>query len=139
MTRDALRAIRIVLWREYVHRVRSRSFVLATIMTPVLLLTFAALPLLAAPHLMQRRHLVIACGDRELGQRLQKWFTENSYVGRYTVELDPATSNAEHEQLLGRLRSGQTDGLLWIDDAAIASGRVSYASRQRADLFEKEY
>ena len=58
MTRDALRAIRIVLWREYVHRVRSRSFVLATIMTPVLLLALAAVPpLLAAPHLMQRRPL----------------------------------------------------------------------------------
>ena len=140
MTRDALRAIRIVLWREYVHRVRSRSFVLATIMTPVLLLAFAALPpLLAAPHLMQHRHMVIACTDRELARRLQKWFTENSYLGHYTVELDPATSNDEHERLLARLRAVQVDGFLWIDDAAIASGRVSYTSREHTDLFEKEY
>jgi len=140
MTRDALRAIRIVLWREYVHRVRSRSFVLATIMTPVLLLALAAVPpLLAAPHLMQRKHIVIACADRELGQRLQKWFTEDSYIGRYTAEFDAATTAAEHERLLARLHAAQADGFLWIDDAAITSGRVSYTSRQHADLFEKEY
>jgi len=137
---DSLRAAALVFRREYIERVRSRSFVLATLLMPFFVLILAASPaLMAVPHLVERKRLVIACAEPRLAEQLDQWLGGSPRFVRYAVEVDPVTTDGEHARQVARLQEGRIDGLLWLDREALASGHVAYMSRGEAGFLEREY
>jgi ABC-2 type transport system permease protein len=137
---EGLRAAAIVFRREYIERVKSRSFVLATLLMPFFVLILAASPaLLAVPNLVERKRLVIACGEPRLLRQLDQWLDGSPRFVRYVVELDPVTTAGERARLVARLRAARIDGFLWLDPEALASGHVAYTSRADAGFLEREY
>lgn len=137
---EELRALGLVFRREYVLRVISLSFIVTTLLTPMLLLLVAALPaMLAAPHLLAYKHLVVACEEPTLGVQLREQLVKSSPLGRHKVDLVSDTSSQERERLAAMVRNARIDGFLWVDRDAIASGRVTYETRTPPDFLEKEY
>jgi len=137
---EELRALGLVFRREYVLRVISLSFIVTTLLTPMLLLLVAALPaLLAAPHLLAYKRLVVACEQPRLGAQLRERLVKSSPLGRHKVDLVTDTSSQERERLEAMVRDSRIDGFLWIDRDAVASGRVTYETRTAPDFLEKEY
>jgi ABC-2 type transport system permease protein len=137
MNAEELRAIRLVFQREYSLRVRSLSFLASTFLTPLFFLLIAAAPaLFAAPHLMRRKRIVIACAAPALADDIrasfQKW-----PLGRYEVTTVATMTADERRVLTAMVRKGRIHAFLWIDDAAIVSGGVAYVSREPPDFLEK--
>ncbi len=140
MAAESLRATGLILWREYVQRARSLSFILSTLITPIFFIVITIIPpLLATPNLIERRHLTIACADPALAGELRAQLEGKGGVGHYLVTIDPVTTAGEKARLEARARAGLIDGVIWIDDAAIRTGRVDFISRGAAEFFERDY
>ncbi len=140
MGAEGWRAIGLVLWREYLQRVRSLSFLLSTLLTPIFFLAITVIPpLLAAPNLIVRRHLAIACADPALAGDIRSMLAGKEAVGRYTITIDPITVAAERTRLKAETRAGWIDGFIWLDDRAIADGRIEFVTRRDSDFLERDY
>lgn len=140
MAAESLRATGLILWREYVQRARSLSFILSTLITPIFFIAITVIPpLLVTPNLIERRHLTIACADPALAGELRAQLAGKGGMGHYRITVDPLTTVAEKARLEARARAGLIDGVIWIDDAAIRAGRVDFISRVGPDFFERDY
>lgn len=140
MAADGWRALGLVLWREYMQRVRSLSFLLSTLLTPIFFLAIAVIPpLLAAPNLIVRRHLAIACADPALAAELRVMLAGKAAVGRYVITIMPIAGAAERTRLVAATRAGRLDGFIWLDEPAIAGGKVQFVTHGDSDFLERDY
>src|ERR1700740_3322750 len=106
MGADGLRALRLVMWREYLQRVRSKSFLASTILTPIFMIGISVLPaVLAAPHMIEGRNIVIACSDAKLAGNLQRAIGGNRRIARFAVEIDKDTQTADRTRLDAMVRT----------------------------------
>ncbi len=137
MGKGSLRHVWIVFSHEYLQRIRTRSFVLTTLLMPAFMLAIIAIPVLAAMH--QNRggeNIVLVCAQPDLAGLIRDELGGNRL--NYRLELDSEVSGAERDRLLGELNSGRIDGYLWIDSEAIASGKVIYARRDSGDFLGQQ-
>jgi ABC-2 type transport system permease protein len=136
--RAELHSIWLIFSREYFQRVKSLSFLLTTLMTPVFFIFIAITPaLFEAPHLISHKHIAIACADPALSSALEKSFEQGS-IGRYIVTIVPSMSPQERARLTEMVRRGQLDGYAWLDNASISSGRINYISGSSLDFLQKQ-
>jgi ABC-2 type transport system permease protein len=137
MTNPLLRSIWFVFRREYIQRVRTRSFLLSTVLTPLVFALMIGLPFLLAGAGMrgyaaparQPVRVVLACSDRQLAEAIRDALLR-SRGDAASAEVDPRVSPAERAAVDARLKESKIDGYAWLDAAAIQSGRVTYARRE---------
>jgi ABC-2 type transport system permease protein len=134
--RDEWRAIGLVCRREYSQRVRSLSFLASTFLTPLFFaLVLAAPALFAASNLIERKRIVVVCAEPRLANDIQASFRR---WPRFDATTIITTTPQERRKLTAMVRAGRIHAFIWIDNAAIASGRVAYVSRDQPDFFEKD-
>jgi ABC-2 type transport system permease protein len=130
----SIRHLWLVLAREYRVRVRARAFIASTIATPLLFGIFIFLPAiigtidirpLAEQKTMQ---MVIVCGDPSLANLIREQLALNPHPN-HQFEVDSDTSPSHRELLNQELDSSEIVAYAWIDDDAIANGRVAYYAR----------
>jgi len=134
----SLRHLWLVLAREYRVRVRSRSFVVSTIATPLLFAFFIFLPVIvdtmfgARAGLRRRAHepVVIVCSDRKLADLVRAQLAQDPDYN-HPIAIDPDSSARERELLDRQLRSSAIAAYIWLGGDAIASGRADYYTRGR--------
>jgi len=129
-----------VIRREFVERVRTRAFLLSTILFPVFMAAMAVIPaLLMSRSTGTQRLAVVDATTDELGQRMTSTL-EAARIGkspeaphRYTVTRFPAVGRAiaVRDSLLpvtGRSRKadGGYEGILVISDSTVTSGKANY-------------
>jgi ABC-2 type transport system permease protein len=131
-----------VVRREFVERVRTKAFVISTVLLPVFMVAMVLLPAM-----MMRggdrvsRLAVVDASSMSLGQAVghtleaEKIGTGSSATARYTVQVFPATSAD-----LAKVRDGLIastgfsskerkdgfDGVLEITDDSLATGKLAY-------------
>ena len=131
----------LIVKREYLERVRTKAFVLFTLMFPVLMLATSVFPsLLAMKKSGGSRHLVVAADNAQFGAEAQKQLSRGGKdLGfDYHVDLLLAPTEEHRAHLNQQLDSKEIDGYLWATDAAIASRKVVYSARQTNDFVEIE-
>jgi len=138
MAFEELRALWLVLRREYVQRVKSFSFLVSTVAAPMLFLALAVTPaLFVAPRLIYPKHIMVVCSApepaRQIAETFRHWELEH-----YRAEIVVAATPQEHDKLMAMVRESRIEGFLWLDKEAIASGHVVYTSRSGLDTFERE-
>ncbi|HKN09470.1 MAG TPA: hypothetical protein VJ376_08300, partial [Pseudomonadota bacterium] len=102
----SLRHLRLVLAREYRVRVRSRSFVVSTIATPLLFAFFIFLPVIvdtmfgagAGLRRRARERVVIVCSDRKLADLVRAQLAQDPDYN-HPIAIDPDSSARERELL----------------------------------------
>ncbi|HSR58531.1 MAG TPA: ABC transporter permease [Candidatus Binataceae bacterium] len=135
---DALRNGWIIFKHEYLQRVRTRSFILTTVLLPVFMGVIVAIPAATTVRNASRpRHLVLACADTDLAALVRNTVAANT-KGVYSVEIDPEVTAAERERLLHQLSAGRIDGYVWMDSDAIAHGKVIFARRDASDFLGQQ-
>src|SRR5579875_3656194 len=119
MARRGFRNTWLVLRREYLERVCSRSFVLTTLLMPAFLLGTLLLPAVLSGRGGSRpRTVVIVSPDEAFGKLVSDRLRMESN-GTYTARVDTETSDAERARLTGELRAGKIDAYVWLDPEAI--------------------
>jgi ABC-2 type transport system permease protein len=135
---EELRALWLVMRREYAWRVKSFSFLASTLAAPALLLALAVTPaLFATPRLMYPKPIVLACSASEPARRIAEALRHWG-IRQHPVEVVVDVRPDERDKLAAMVRARRIEGYLWLDSAAIANGRIVYTSRSRLDNFERE-
>jgi len=141
MTEISIRKVWIIAKREYLERVRTRSFLLSTFVTPVLMATFLVLPTMistsAARGIMRDSErparVVIASDNRALAE-LASGELMRQHGTRYEPSIVTPASPAERAQLDKKLNDSELEGYVWLDGPAIASRQVVFTTRRMGDF-----
>jgi ABC-2 type transport system permease protein len=138
MAFEELRALYLVLRREYLQRVRSASFLASTVAAPVLFVALAATPaLFTSPPLDHPKHIVVVCSVPQAAAQIMDSFRHWG-PDHYRGEIVVTATSEEHEKLTAMVRQSRIEGFLWLDKEAFTSGHVVYTSRSGLSAFERE-
>jgi len=140
MTEFSIKKVWIIAKREYLERVRTRSFLLSTFVTPILMSAFLVLPTLingsAARGIMSDNdrpaRVVIASDNSALAELASGELTRQPGTLYQSSIVSPASA-AERERLNRQLDDRAIEGYVWLDDSAIASRHVVFATRRMSD------
>src|ERR1700683_1949386 len=140
MTEFSIKKVWIIAKREYLERVRTRSFLLSTFVTPILMSAFLVLPTLingsAARGIMSDNdrpaRVVIASDNSALAALASGELTRQPGTLYQSSIVSPASA-AERERLNRQLDDRAIEGYVWLDDSAIASRHVVFATRRVSD------
>lgn len=138
MAFEELRALWLVLRREYLQRVKSLSFLASTVAAPLLFAALAATPaLFARSRLMSPKLIVVVCSAREPAYQITDTFGHWQFE-HYRAEIVVAATPQEREKLTAMVRESRIEGFLWLDNEVIASGHVVYTSRSGLGTRERD-
>lgn len=125
-----------VIRREYLESVRTKSFIISTILVPVFMAAFFVIPLLFTLF-SPDKHYNVAVVDAtgEIAAPFAAVLTDTLEGGerQFDVQVDDATGDrfqAEKERWLGKLRDGDVDMVLVVDNSVLDDGRVKYVTRE---------
>ena len=141
-----MRKVWIIAKREYLERVRTRSFIVMTFLIPAL-----ALGGFIAPALMNKgsggtKHLVVVASDARTGELIRQQLLKLSdeqrrqdlpqsvqrnlpRVGTLVVDVDTNTSDSEMASLSQKVNQKQLDGAIIATKDALAQKKVSFLTR----------
>jgi ABC-2 type transport system permease protein len=141
MTEFSLRNVWIVAKREYRARVRTRSFLLSTFATPLLMGSFMLLPAFIAGSTMSgvmhdtaRPVRIALVSDNHALAELARGELMRAARGRYAVTTVSPASEVERVALTKRLNASELDGYVWLDGPARASRRVVLTTTRIGDF-----
>ena len=141
MTEFSIQKVWIIAKREYLERVMTRSFLLSTVATPLLMGLFLILPTLISTSTARNiirdsqrpARVVIASDNRPLAE-LARGELMRQRGTRYEASVVSPASPAEHAELDQRLNLSEIEGYVWLDAPALASRHVVFVTRRMGDF-----
>jgi ABC-2 type transport system permease protein len=131
-----LRNIFLVMKREYLERVKSRAFMISTILVPVFMFLVTAGPsLLASRKASGSRNLTVVTSNPEFAKALASRLNNDS-DHKVNVATDLNVTDTEREALRAKLTAQEIDGYIWAPDNAIADRKITYVGRSTSDFVE---
>jgi len=120
-----------IVRREYLERVRSKAFVIGTILGPLLMAGMLVVPALAARSKGKPLRLAVLDATGELGETVEAALREARFDGLARFEVQPAASSAlaSEAELKQAVLEKRLDGYLALPEDVIASGNASYYGR----------
>jgi ABC-2 type transport system permease protein len=150
-----MRNIFIIAKREYLERVRSRSFVIMTLFIPLLMFGVTVVPtMLANRGSDEIKRMVVVAGDRDTAEMIrsrieQKQDEEKSGEKgsaklqkrglpptNFTVEVSTNTSDSERAALTEKVKQKQLDGFLWATPDAIKARKLDFVTNDISSFIE---
>jgi ABC-2 type transport system permease protein len=128
-----------VIRREFVERVRSKWFLVSTILGPVFMIGVTVLPSLLA--MKTGRVNAIALLDVSSGTFVTRLKTQLERSGRFAitvVETSPERQGAVRDSLTDAIRTERLDGVLGVSTATVESGLAEYRGRNVSSLRDME-
>ncbi|MGC1677655.1 MAG: ABC transporter permease [Candidatus Binataceae bacterium] len=130
-SRISLRSVWLIARREYLERVRTRSFWFSTLILPLIFSSILLLPRfiasdVAATGAHPTMRIAIVTADRELGAAIAADLAHSDPRG-FLVTLESAPSPTLREHLDRQIRSREIDGYLWIDTDPAGARRAVFA------------
>ncbi len=129
----------LIAKREYLERVRTKAFLITTILIPVLMGAGIGASVLAGSRAKSTSHITIVSQDEQLATDLQSEL-QNGKDSKMTVDVISPGNSATRATLDSMLADKQLDGYLWITPASNANARpsFSYTPRSAGDISTKE-
>ncbi len=119
-----MRGLVPIMKREYLQRVRSRWFVIGTVLAPVLLIGGMAIPIFLETRSQEsRRNVALIDETGVLAGRVTPGLTEAGFTIRPEV---PGSESALQDEV----KAGGLGGFIVLREAALSRGRVEYHGRE---------
>ncbi len=152
-----MRNIWLIARREYLERVRTRSFMVMTVLTPLLMAGLTIGPgLLAARVSQNSRHMVVVASDQQTGDTIREQLVHENGQSRQseeaarkssmrrgpqpqpeiTVDVDTNVSAEHRAELVQKLRSKEVDGVIWAPEEALKSREIPFITRDTSSFIE---
>src|SRR5215472_7604774 len=112
-----MRNIWLIAKREYLERVRTKAFLISTMMIPLLMGGGIVGSIIAGSKAKPTSHITIVSPDQQLATDLQKEL-ENGKDSRMTVDVISPGNSETRKTLDEMLAEKQLDGYLWITPAS---------------------
>jgi ABC-2 type transport system permease protein len=133
-----MRNVWLIAKREYLERVRTKAFLISTMMIPLLMGGGIVGSIIAGSKAKSTSHITIVSPDQQLATDLQEEL-ENGKDSRMTVDVISPGNSATRPSLDSMLADKQIDGYLWITPATEPNARpkFAYTPRSTADFATK--
>jgi ABC-2 type transport system permease protein len=147
--------ILIIAKREYLERVRSRSFVIMTFFIPLLMFGVTVVPsMLMLRGSDQKKQMTVVAADRETAEMLRSGIEQqqdkektedqaNTKVQKrglppthFTVDVSTDISDAARAALTDKVNKKQLDAFLWATPDAIAAHKLDFVTRDTSSFIE---
>ncbi|HTH53240.1 MAG TPA: ABC transporter permease [Edaphobacter sp.] len=128
----------LIAKREYLERVRTKAFLISTLMIPLLMGGGIVGSILLGVRAKSTSHITIVSPDQQLAIDLKKEL-ENGKDSEMTVDIISPGNSTTRPTLDSMLADKQLDGYLWITPGENESARpiFSYTPRSTADIGTK--
>lgn len=146
----------IIAKREYLERVRTRSFVIMTLFIPLLMFGVTVVPtMLANRGSNDIKHMVVVAADRDTAEMIrsrieQKQEDEKSGktkgnklgqerglpAGHFTVEVSTNTAEEERAALTAKVKAKQLDAFLWATPDAIRARKLDFVTNDVSSFID---
>lgn len=152
-----MRNLWIILKREYIERVRTRSFLVLTILLPAIMTVLMALPAKLATMGQKAQHIVIVASNQQLGEMVRQQLmtvpsinldedtpgatqgAQQKLEDQYIIDVDAKPAEAERAALRDKVSTRAIDAYLWLTDDALAARKVTWYSREMMDFRERSW
>jgi ABC-2 type transport system permease protein len=125
----------LIARREYLERVRSRAFLLMTILFPLFIGLLIGGSVFAGKLSSGIQDIAVASNDAVLARQVAAEVQSASHGAKAPEVIAPA-SDVERAALNKRVEDKSLDGYLWLEKKAVgAMPEVSFISRSAGDLF----
>jgi ABC-2 type transport system permease protein len=143
-----MRNVLLIIRREYLVRVRTKAFLIFTVLLPLLVGGLIVLPSKFMLRASGTRHIVVVAEDRNIAESMKSQLTathgsNDDGIERgggkkpdFEVEVQGPPTVALREQLTTQVRDGDLDGFGWIEGDAINTRKGVYYSRNASDFIE---
>jgi ABC-2 type transport system permease protein len=153
----------LIIQREYLERVRQRSFLVLTLLLPAIIVGAFVIPSkLSKMKNSKTQRLVVVTSTPQFGEIVRQQLVAGTKPGEgvsadadadkdkdvddddkpsrdYAIEVDSNSSEPEQAALRNRVTSGDIDGYLWLSDDAVAARKVTYYGRETGGFIEKAW
>lgn len=145
----------IILKREYLERVRTRTFLVLTLLAPAIMTALMILPAKLATMGEKPQHFVIVASTQQFGEMVRQQMLEEPMGGeeaeaegsatqrkpedQYVIDVDTNSTETEQASLRDKVSNRDIDGFLWLTDDAIAAHKVDWDTREMAGSREKSW
>jgi ABC-2 type transport system permease protein len=129
-----MHSIWLIAKREYLERVRTKAFMISTILIPVLLGGGFAFSVLRAGKAKSVAHIAVVSTDHQLGLDLQEELQSGNRT-QMTVDV-MSVGPTTRKTLDSELASGDLNSYLWVNPATTPGGRptFSFSPGSKADI-----
>jgi ABC-2 type transport system permease protein len=155
----------LIIKREYLERVRQRSFLVLTVLLPAIVGGAFFIPAkLSSMKSSKTQHLVVVTSDLRFGEIVRQQLLssakgeddkagagkskedkdnkdlddDNESSNNYTIDVDSTPGETERA-LQNRMSSGDIDGYLLLSDEALEARKVKYEVRESSGVMEKSW
>ena len=151
-----MRNVWLIARREYLERVRTRSFMIMTVLIPVLMAGLMIGPGLLADRISHRaKHLVVVASGEATGEAIRDQMLDAQQLSRdtaeqarrssfkkaaippeLTIDVDTDTTNAHKAELTKKVATKELDGIIWAPEDALASRNITLITRDVSSFIE---
>jgi ABC-2 type transport system permease protein len=147
-----MRKFLIIARREYLERVKTRSFIIITILLPVIMIgATVILPRLLARGAVEAKHYVIVGTSRAAAEMLREGLKRavsgesgEAVAGQakekgapklnLTAEISTDTTEGARNALIEKVKKKELDGVIFGTDDRLAAGKIGFYTRDTASL-----
>ncbi len=149
----------LIVRREYLERIRSKAFIIMTMLMPVFMASTILIPaMLSGMKSGGTRRIVLVANNPEVAEAVKQQLIAPQQVSdrtpqtktkaepgasksaeqapRYAITIDTNATDAERTALRQQITDGKIDGFLWLTDNDLASRKVVYNAKDVTDFGE---
>jgi ABC-2 type transport system permease protein len=147
----------LIVRREYLERIRSKAFIIMTMLMPVFMASTILIPaMLSGMKSGGTRRIVLVANNPEVAEAVKQQLIAPQQISdkslqtkaepgasksaeqapRYAITIDTNTTDAERTALRQQITDGKIDGFLWLTDSDLASRKVVYNAKDVTDFGE---
>ncbi len=146
----------LVIQREYLERIRSKAFIIMTLLMPVFMASTILIPVfLGDMKSGSTRHIVLVASDPAIAEAVKQELmaaptkdeepapnknargsASKSAKPRYAIDIDTNVTEAERDSLRRQVSDGKIDGFLWLSASDLANRKVVYSAKDVTDFGE---
>ncbi|HKF21188.1 MAG TPA: ABC transporter permease [Candidatus Angelobacter sp.] len=154
-----MRNLWIIARREYLERIRTKAFIITTILIPALMGGSLFVPMLLLSGGGSSKHLVLVASDRHMAEvisqqlnRLKEEENEQNAAllsqrevpkrempraARFQIDIDTDTSAEQRQALAEKVKNKKIDGAIWATADALTARKVAYITRDTSSLSDQ--
>jgi ABC-2 type transport system permease protein len=147
----------LIIRREYLERIRSKAFIIMTLLMPVFMASTILIPaMLSDMKSGGTRRIVLVANNPEIAEAVKQQLMapqqqnsetpdaksdqvksgEKAAPPRYAIDVSTNATDAERTSLRQQITNGKIDGFLWLTDNDLANRKVVYNARDVTDFGE---
>ena len=125
----------LVIRREYLERVRAKSFIVSTILMPAFVFAITVLPSkLASMGSNERIHVVVAASSDAVAEAVKAQLSRPEMDRKYDVDKHITDDPQARQALDAQVKDHKIDAYIWMTDQAIADNKVAFVALSTSDF-----